>query len=157
MSSAFINVLRAFVLHEQRRLFICYSTGARALAPKSRSPLSRHAVGAYGLSSQPVDRAPVLEDHFHPGALRHLREVDAAEEETHDEVNQAVVERLVADGIERLLVSFRAVGDGPSPLQLRLRLRYGQLQGRVRQPVGRELQPVLRPRQPPGRSTGWSS
>src|ERR1041385_5243480 len=149
MSSALINVLRAFVLHEQRRLSICYSTGVRVLAPKSRSPLSRHAVGAYGLSGQPVDRAPVLEDDSRPRALAHLRKVDAAEEEAHDEMNQAVVERLIADSIERLLVSFGAVGGGPGTFKLLLRLRYGHLQGRVRHLIGRELQPVLRSRQTP--------
>src|ERR1043166_2846610 len=151
MSSAFIKVLRAFVLQEQRRFFVSYSTGVRALAPKSRSPLSRHAVGAYGLSSQSVDRAPVLEDDSRPRALAHLREVDAAEEEAHDEVNQAVVELPATNRVDRPPVGLRAIGGGPSALQLFLRLRYGHLQGRVRQPVGRELQPVPRPRQPPGR------
>src|ERR1043166_8711714 len=149
MSSAFIKVLRAFVLQEQRRFFVSYSTGVRALAPKSRSPLSRHAVGAYSLSSQPVDRAPVLEDDSRPRALAHLREVDAAEEEAHDEVNQAVVERLIADSVERPLVSFGAVGGGPGTIKLLLRLRYGQLEGRVPHLMGREPQPVLRSRQPP--------
>ncbi len=62
---------------------------------------------AQGFFCKAQNRATVFEDQFQPGALVHLWEVDAAEEQTRNQMTEAISERRVADRIDRFGVSFR--------------------------------------------------
>ena len=71
--------------------------------------LLRRPDRADGLPGKTEDRAAVLEDYLQPRTLIHLWEVDAAEEQSHNEVYRAITDRVITKLVNHLQVPLRTI------------------------------------------------